>query len=192
MTAASVAINYRTARTPSRGIRRIEISLGRVINRINPARARINRPLKTGARTRAKTRDELKILDNKKGEANLQMDGRRTASSRAVRNRVAGNQAPSRLAVSNQTASSRVVETNLVGTRTEAANKAIDFQAAARQEGAPARSAPNCANGCAKLKTYAETWDGTVIWRTSSTRRFRDCGAPTTRSRAKTWRPLFC
>src|SRR5262245_23715784 len=50
-------------------------------------------------------------------------------------------------------------------------------------------SAPNCAKVCARPKTYAATWAGIAIWQTASIRRFKGCGAPTTRSCATTCRP---
>src|SRR5262245_15093589 len=62
--------------------------------------------------------------------------------------------------------------------------------AAARLRGmTAASSAPSCAKVCARSKTYAATWAGIAIWRPASIRRFKVCGAPTTRSCATTWRP---
>src|SRR5215470_15095031 len=65
--------------------------------------------------------------------------------------------------------------------------------AAARPKGmTAANSAPNCAKVCARPKTYAATWAGIAIWQTASIRRFKVCGAPTTRSCATTCRPRCC
>src|SRR5262245_19761651 len=65
--------------------------------------------------------------------------------------------------------------------------------AAVRPKGmTDANSAPNCAKVCARPKTYAATWAGIAIWQTASIRRFKGCGAPTTRSRATTCRPHCC
>src|SRR5215510_12024656 len=62
--------------------------------------------------------------------------------------------------------------------------------AAARHKGmTAANSAPNCAKVCARPKTFAATWAGIEIWQTASIRRFKVCGAPTTRSRETTCRP---
>jgi hypothetical protein len=52
-----------------------------------------------------------------------------------------------------------------------------------------ANSAPNCAKVCARPKTYAATLARIAIWQTASIRRFKVCGAPTTRSCATTCRP---
>src|SRR5215813_13621417 len=63
-------------------------------------------------------------------------------------------------------------------------------EAAARPKGmTAANSAPNCAKVCARPKTYAATWARIAIWQTASIRRFKVCGAPTTRSLATTCRP---
>src|SRR5215475_1175348 len=65
--------------------------------------------------------------------------------------------------------------------------------AAARHKGmTAANSAPNCAKVCARPKTFAATWAGIEIWQTASIRRFKVCGAPTTRSCATTCRPRCC
>src|SRR6266542_971927 len=175
-------------------ISKVKINLSKASDKINRvARVMINGLLKTKIKMDV---GKIRIKADKAGKADHKTDGARTASNLAANNLAASNQVGSNLAASSRLVNSRVVNSNLAAPRATAANKrppgkAIrPTEAAARPKGmTAANSAPNCAKVCARPKTYAATWARIAIWQTASIRRFKVCGAPTTRSCATTCRP---
>src|SRR5262245_32677460 len=181
-TATSAAIKNRITMAPSQTVSsetensKTEINLGRATS---------SDLLKTkmGHRTGTDV-GRIRIEANSQGKANLRTDGARTANSqgKADHRTDGARTASSRVAAK---AARRAALTEIPP------SKAIrPTEAAARPEVMTvANSAPKYAKACARPKTYAATWARIVIWRLASIRRFKVCGAPTTRSCETTCKP---